>query len=146
MSENKSQAVPNSSRNEKKKKPKRNAKADGAKTKDNIPKFLKLSPKFLEWKRFSNKLSADLKDVSMTISELGKAIADYSAKGATFAFDKELVERYEHFERLRIGWESFRDSFRAEDDAASVPTGIASKLLAGGTTLAPPTKSGNQTA
>jgi len=103
-----------------------------------IPHFLKLSPKYLQWKLVANKLAADLEPYSLSISELGKAIAEYSAMNCQFEIDKRLVHSYMQYEEARIGWEHFRDSFRAQHDASSVPVGVAAKLLAGAASSPPP--------
>lgn len=107
-----------------------------------VPHYLKLSPKYLGWKRLAKSLAAKLAEVDMSISELGKAIAEYSSRGCTFSFDKDLVSDYQNYESARLEWEKFRDSFRNEMDSTGLPTGIAAKLLGGGTLTAPPSIDG----
>jgi len=109
------------------------AKAGGAekgKKGPNIPPYLKLSSEYFTWKKTARALSERLSVFDMSISELGKAIADYSARGATFKIDQTVLKEYDLYEKARTAWEHFRDSFRSESDAGSVPIGVAAKLLA----------------
>jgi len=95
-----------------------------------IPHCLKLSPQYLGWKSKAKRLAEVLKSFDMSISELGKAIADYSAKGCVFEIERKLVADYSDYEAARTAWETFRDSFRSSLDATSVPSGVAAQLLA----------------
>jgi len=147
MSTNEQKQVPKKASEKSEAKPRRNAegrngtgaqRGKGGNPKvPQIPNYLKLSPKYLGWKRVAKSLSEKLKEVDMSISELGKAIADYSSRGATFEIEKSLVSDYDKFETARLEWEKFRDSFRNEMDAAGLPTGLAAKLLGTGSVLAP---------
>jgi hypothetical protein len=101
----------------------------GGKGSPQIPHYLKLSPIYLKWKTEANSLGEMLRPYGMSISELGKGIAEYSARNCDFATAKDLLEAYSRFEAAQIAWNNFRDGFRAQMDSTSVPTGLADKLL-----------------
>jgi hypothetical protein len=118
----------------KKQKPgsKNQTKGGSSKPGPKIPAYLKISPQYCEWKLAAHKLSEQLVVYDLSITELGKAIAEYSAMRASFPYEKEIVSAYAVYEKHYNKWIAFRDSFRAQYDASSVPTGLAAKLLAGG--------------
>jgi hypothetical protein len=95
-----------------------------------VPAHLKISIQYLAWRQAANALSVKLSPFGMSVSELGKSIADYRARGSSFEFDKVLVAAYADYEATRLAWVTFRDHFRAENDARGVPTGAAADLLA----------------
>jgi len=95
-----------------------------------VPAHLKISKEYLAWRLAAYQLSVRLEPFGLSVSELGKSIADYKLRGSTFEFDKDLVSAYADYEAKRLAWVTFRDHFRAESDARGVPTGAAADLLA----------------
>lgn len=88
-----------------------------------------LHPSFGEFKRAAEKLSEGLKPLGLSIGALERALAYYMSEKQTFATDKNLLSLLDHYKDAKACWESFRDSFRASQDAQTIPSGALKKLL-----------------
>jgi len=100
-------------------------------TSENFIPALMLSPLFGDFKRNAKVLSEKLAPLGITISAFQKALADYVARKCNFEVDKDLLSALQDYEKSKVAWESFRDSFRSAKDAQTIPTGALEALLGG---------------
>jgi len=89
-----------------------------------------LSPQYAEFKISARKLSLRLEPLGLSISMLERAVASYLSRKYTFKVDHDLLRALHEYQEAKVGWETFRDVFRASKDATTIPSGGLAKLLA----------------
>jgi hypothetical protein len=88
-----------------------------------------LSPHYGKFKRSAALIADVLKPLGLSISSLEKGLAQYVSKGYTFEVDRELLTLLQEYQEAKVAWESFRDTFRAQKDAETIPAGALAQLL-----------------
>jgi hypothetical protein len=118
--------------------PKKDKKSKGQgaqQKKSSVPKgpdfdpALFISRKYSDFKIAANDLQSLASPINVSITMLGKSIAAYAEKKYTFELRGDIIQAYAKYEKARLEWEGFRDSFRASKDADKVPTGLVAGLL-----------------
>jgi hypothetical protein len=90
-----------------------------------------LSPAYAAFKYSARTLAEDLKPLGLSISMLERGLANYVAKKFTFKVNGTILAQLREYQGRKATWESFRDSFRATEDAATIPSGALEELLNG---------------
>jgi len=94
---------------------------------------LRLSPQFA----LKCKLGSELKSLVLeagfdSINQYKRALVEYRADlqlYSSFSIDTTLIEKLRAFEGATKDWISFRDSFRAQKDARTIPSDFYESLL-----------------
>jgi hypothetical protein len=90
---------------------------------------LYLHPSYGNFKKVAAALAERLKPLGLTISQLEKSVSHYVSHKYTFEVDKSLIRSLDDYQQAKVTWESFRDSFRAQKDAETIPSGALQALL-----------------
>lgn len=89
-----------------------------------------LSREYVSFKVYAHEFSVRLKPLGLSINQIGIGLANYKAKSYTFGLEEDIVSSYKEYLLRKTAWESFRDSFRVEREAATISTEDLKALMA----------------